>query len=47
MSLEEFAALVSIDPGQIAEWTSAGLLDPAGTGQFGELDLLRLMTIRH
>lgn len=47
MSLEEFAALVNIDPEQISEWTKAGLLDPAGTGQFGELDLLRLMTIRH
>jgi hypothetical protein len=37
-----FAELVSIDPAQIAHWGEVGLLDPAGTGALGELDLLRL-----
>jgi DNA-binding transcriptional MerR regulator len=47
MSLEELAALVRIEPRQIEEWSSLGLLDPAETGRFDHLDLLRLMTIRH
>jgi K+-sensing histidine kinase KdpD len=47
MSLEERAALVRIEPRQIEDWSSLGLLDPAETGRFDHLDLLRLMTIRH
>jgi adenylate cyclase len=47
MSLEEFAELVQLEPAQIREWAAAGLLDPAGEGQFDDLDLLRLMAIRH
>jgi len=46
LSLEQFAALVSIPPEQIGEWASAGLLDPTGTGHFGDLDMPRVMTIR-
>jgi class 3 adenylate cyclase len=47
MSLDEFAALVDIAPEQLREWTEAGLLDPERRGRFDEVDLLRLMTIRH
>jgi adenylate cyclase len=47
MSLDEFAALVRLEPAQIQEWAAAGLLDPAREGRFDELDLLRLMMIRH
>src|SRR5215218_5593025 len=47
MSLEEFAELVRLEPAQIREWAAAGLLDPAGEGRFDDLDLLRLMAIRH
>jgi adenylate cyclase len=47
MSLEEFAALVRLEPAQIEEWSSLGLLDPRREGRFGDLDLLRLMAIRH
>jgi adenylate cyclase len=47
MSLEEFADLVQLEPGQIGEWAEAGLLDPAGTGRFDDFDLLRMMAIRH
>jgi class 3 adenylate cyclase len=39
--------LVRIEPDQIREWTSLGLLDPDGHGAYDDLDLLRLMTIRH
>ena len=47
MSLEEFAALVQTDPAEIGELTEAGLLDPAHTGRFDDLDLLRLMAVNH
>src|SRR4051812_12623937 len=46
MSLEQLATLVNMSPEQLGEWTSLGLLDPSGRGEFDELDLLRLMTIR-
>ena len=46
MSLEEFAALIGVEAEQVDEWRAAGLLDPAGTGRFDDLDLLRMMTIR-
>jgi DNA-binding transcriptional MerR regulator len=47
MSLEEFAELVQLDPAQVRDWTAAGLLDPEREGRFDDLDLLRLMAIRH
>src|SRR5436853_3450033 len=47
MSLEEFAQLVKMQPAQIRELVVAGLLDPAGQGRFDDLDLVRLMAIRH
>jgi adenylate cyclase len=47
MSLEEFAALVRHDPGDIRSWAALGLLDPNGAGSFDDFDLLRLMAIRH
>jgi adenylate cyclase len=47
MSLDEFAALVRREPCEISELVAAGLLDPAGDGHFEELDVLRLMTVRH
>src|SRR2546421_3580549 len=47
MSLAEFSALVDTPPDQLRAWTDAGFLDPAGRGRYDELDLLRLMTIRH
>jgi adenylate cyclase len=47
MSLEEFAALVRTEASQIAEWVDAGLLDPEHDERFDDLDLLRLMAIRH
>src|SRR3954468_9290573 len=47
MSLEEFAALVQMQPAQIRELVEVGLLDPAGEGSFNDLDLLRLMAVRH
>jgi len=47
MSLEEFAELVDTPADDVRAWTEAGLLDPTQRGSFDELDLLRLMTIRH
>jgi adenylate cyclase len=47
MSLHELAAMVRQVPAPIDELSRAGLLDPAGEGQFDDLDLLRLMAIRH
>jgi adenylate cyclase len=47
MSLEEFAALVQREPAEISDLAAIGLLDPAGRGRFDDLDLLRLMTVRH
>src|SRR3954447_2240559 len=47
MSLEEFAALVQMQPAQMRELVAAGLIDPAGEGSFNDLDLLRLMAVRH
>src|SRR5437867_11129543 len=47
MSLEDLAALVQLEPSQIADWAAAGLLDPERDGHFDDLDLLRLMAIRH
>jgi len=47
MTLDEFAALVRLEPAQIEEWCQAGVLDPARTGRFDDFDLLRLMAIRH
>src|SRR5919197_175390 len=47
MSLEDLAALVRLEPSQIAEWAQAGLLDPERDDRFDDLDLLRLMAIRH
>jgi adenylate cyclase len=47
MSLDEFAALVDAPVEEIRSCADAGLLDPAGRGQFDEFDLLRLMAIRH
>ena len=34
MTLDEFAALVRLEPARIEEWRTAGLLDPAGEGRF-------------
>src|SRR6059036_3896474 len=47
MSLDEFAPLVDTPAEQLRAWADAGLLDPARCGRFDELDLLRLMAIRH
>ena len=47
MSLEEFAALVRLEGAQIEEWAGVGLLDPERDERFDDLDLLRLMAIRH
>jgi adenylate cyclase len=47
MSLEEFAALVQMQPAHIGELAQAGLLDPAGEGAFDDFDLVRLMAVRH
>jgi adenylate cyclase len=47
MSLEEFAELVRMQPARIRELALAGLLDPDGGGRFDDLDLVRLMAIRH
>src|SRR5256885_1209125 len=47
MSLEEFAELVKLQPAEIRELVVAGLLDPAREGRFDDLDLVRLMSIRH
>ncbi|HEV2059101.1 MAG TPA: adenylate/guanylate cyclase domain-containing protein [Solirubrobacteraceae bacterium] len=47
MPLDEFSALVEVPAADISAWAELGLLDPAGRGQFDELDLLRLMAIRH
>jgi adenylate cyclase len=47
MSLDEFASLVQTPADDVRAWADAGLLDPAGRGRFDELDLLRLMAIRH
>ena len=47
MSLEEFAALVKMEPPEIRELVVAGLLDPERQGSFDDLDLLRLMAVRH
>lgn len=45
-SLSEFAALIGRREEDVAHWRAAGLLDPAGSGRFDELDLVRLLTIR-
>src|SRR6266536_1087128 len=45
--LDELAALVRLETSQIAEWADAGLLDPERDERFDDLDLLRLMAIRH
>jgi adenylate cyclase len=47
MSLEEFAELVQMEPAELRELVALGLLDPTGGGSFGDLDLLRLMAVRH
>jgi adenylate cyclase len=47
MSLEQFAALVDTPEDELREWAAVELLNPAGDGVFDELDLLRLMTVRH
>jgi adenylate cyclase len=47
LSLDELAALVRLDASQITEWAAARLIDPDGDGRFDDLDLLRLMAIRH
>src|SRR3954451_7799402 len=47
MSLEEFAELVRMQPAELEEAVALGLIDPAGEGTFDDLDLLRLMAIRH
>jgi adenylate cyclase len=47
ISVEEFAALVDTPADELRAWAGLGLLDPAGHGSFDEVDLLRLMTIRH
>jgi hypothetical protein len=47
MSLEEFAELVQMRPAELDEVVALELLDPAGEGRFGDLDLVRLMAIRH
>src|SRR4051812_42512017 len=47
MSLQEFTALVRLKAAQIEEWAGVGLLNPEGDERFDDLDLLRLMAIRH
>jgi adenylate cyclase len=47
MSLDELAALVDVPPEDLRAFTDTGLLDPDRRGRYDELDLLRLMTIRH
>ena len=47
MSLGELAAMVRLEPSQIEEWVGAGLLDPERDERFDDLDLVRIMTIRH
>jgi adenylate cyclase len=47
MSLDEFAALVQTEPGEIRDLVAVGLLDPARQGRLDDLDLLRLMAVRH
>jgi adenylate cyclase len=47
MSPDEFAELVGIPADDINAWTELELLDPAGRGRFDELDMLRVMAIRH
>jgi adenylate cyclase len=47
MSLDQLAALVDMPAEGLRAWTEAGLLDPDRRGRFDELDLLRLMAIRH
>ncbi len=47
MSLEEFAELVQMQPGDIGDLAAAGLLDPAGEGRYDDFDLVRLMALRH
>jgi class 3 adenylate cyclase/DNA-binding transcriptional MerR regulator len=47
MSLDELAALVDTPVDDLRAWTDAGLLDPARRGHYDELDLLRIMAIRH
>jgi len=47
MSLDEFAGLVQMEPAEIRDLVAAGLLDPAREDRFDELDLLRLMAVRH
>ena len=47
MSLAEFAALVDMSPDEIRGLTDKRLLDPAEVGSYDELDLLRLMAVRH
>ncbi len=45
-SVDEFAALVGVSRGQVGAWAAAGLLDPARTDHFDDLDLARVMAIR-
>jgi adenylate cyclase len=47
MSLDEFAELVQLQPAELDEVVALGLLDPAGEGRFDDLDLVRLMAVRH
>src|SRR6516225_9948984 len=45
-SLSEFAALVGRAEEEVERWRAAGLLDPAGSRRFDELDLARWLAIR-
>jgi adenylate cyclase len=47
MSLDEFAELIDIPAEDIKAWTELELLDPGRRGQYDELDMLRVMAIRH
>src|SRR5439155_25427010 len=45
--IDEFAALVDTPADELRAWAGMGLLAPGGRGSCDELDVLRLMAIRH
>jgi adenylate cyclase len=47
ISVDEFSDLVGIPADDLRAWADEGLLDPERSGRFDELDMLRVMAIRH
>jgi adenylate cyclase len=47
MTLEEFAELVQMQPAELGKLAELGLVDPSDAGSFDDLDLVRLMAVRH